>query len=246
MDLDGEGKSDCKTGIDFLDHMLTLFAKHSLFNLEVKAKGDLKVDIHHTNEDVGIVLGEALNKAFPKERLPRRSAPRNDGSEIDAIAVTYGPGLIGSLLVGVETAKTLATVWKKPLVPVNHLLGHFYANWVNKLLAVSHSPLASQKPARNATHSVAGGPKANSQPSLPSAYWFPAAILIWCYFRRKEAPLHLQVTANINIWAAPAMMQPENALTNAPDSLDYPIREGPPLQNLQKKETPRLLIYPGR
>ena len=47
LDLDGEGKSDCKTGIDFLDHMLTLFAKHSLFNMEVKAKGDLKVDIHH-------------------------------------------------------------------------------------------------------------------------------------------------------------------------------------------------------
>ena len=115
------------------------------------------------------VIEEALNQAFPKERLPRRSAPRNDGSEIDAIAVTYGPGLIGSLLVGVETAKTLATVWKKPLVPVNHLLGHFYANWVNKLLAVSHSPLASQKPARNATHSVAGGRTAKSeQPAFPA------------------------------------------------------------------------------
>ncbi len=50
--------------------------------------------------------------------------------DIDAIAVTYGPGLIGSLLVGVETAKTLATVWEKPLIPVNHLLGHFYANWI--------------------------------------------------------------------------------------------------------------------
>ena len=52
------------------------------------------------------------------------------GQEIDAIAVTYGPGLIGSLLVGVETAKTLATIWKKPLIPINHLLGHFYANWI--------------------------------------------------------------------------------------------------------------------
>lgn len=50
---------------------------------------------------------------------------------IDAIAVTNGPGLIGSLLVGVETAKTLAMVWNKPLIPVNHLLGHFYANWVS-------------------------------------------------------------------------------------------------------------------
>ena len=68
LDLDGEGKSDCKTGIDFLDHMLTLFAKHSLFNLKVKAKGDLKVDIHHTNEDVGIALGEALSRALKDKR----------------------------------------------------------------------------------------------------------------------------------------------------------------------------------
>ncbi len=50
--------------------------------------------------------------------------------QIDAIAVTYGPGLIGSLLVGVETAKVLAKIWDKPLIPVNHLLGHFYANWI--------------------------------------------------------------------------------------------------------------------
>lgn len=51
-------------------------------------------------------------------------------SKIDVIAVTIGPGLIGSLLVGVETAKTLAYVWKKPIVPVNHLQAHLYANWL--------------------------------------------------------------------------------------------------------------------
>ena len=51
-------------------------------------------------------------------------------SQIDAIACAYGPGLIGSLLVGVETAKTLAVVWNKPLIPVNHLIGHIYANWL--------------------------------------------------------------------------------------------------------------------
>jgi N6-L-threonylcarbamoyladenine synthase len=50
--------------------------------------------------------------------------------EIDALAVTIGPGLIGSLLVGVEAAKTLSLAWDKPLIPVNHLLGHIYANWV--------------------------------------------------------------------------------------------------------------------
>lgn len=50
--------------------------------------------------------------------------------EIGAIAVTIGPGLIGSLLVGVETAKSLALTWKKPIIPVNHLVGHIYANWI--------------------------------------------------------------------------------------------------------------------
>lgn len=53
-------------------------------------------------------------------------------NEIDAIAVTYGPGLIGSLLVGVETAKTLSYVFNKPLIPVNHLLAHIYANYINR------------------------------------------------------------------------------------------------------------------
>jgi N6-L-threonylcarbamoyladenine synthase len=51
--------------------------------------------------------------------------------DLDAIAVTQGPGLIGSLLIGVETAKTLAYLWKKPIIPVNHLFGHIYANFVN-------------------------------------------------------------------------------------------------------------------
>ncbi len=50
--------------------------------------------------------------------------------DINAIAVTQGPGLIGSLLVGVETAKVLVKIWDKPLIPVNHLIGHFYANWI--------------------------------------------------------------------------------------------------------------------
>lgn len=63
--------------------------------------------------------------------------------EIDAIAITYGPGLIGSLLIGVETVKALAKVWDKPLIPVNHLIGHFYANWIfqeNKIATDSSHP----------------------------------------------------------------------------------------------------------
>lgn len=64
LNLDGEGKCDIATGIGFLNHMLTLLAKHSFMDLAVKAKGDLDVDSHHTVEDIGIVLGEALKEAL--------------------------------------------------------------------------------------------------------------------------------------------------------------------------------------
>jgi imidazoleglycerol-phosphate dehydratase len=64
LTLDGQGKSGISTGVPFFDHMLTLFAKHGLFDLEVAAKGDVAVDYHHTVEDVGLVLGEAFKQAL--------------------------------------------------------------------------------------------------------------------------------------------------------------------------------------
>ncbi|MCE0482685.1 MAG: imidazoleglycerol-phosphate dehydratase HisB [Methylacidiphilales bacterium] len=64
LTVDGRGTSRIATGIPFFDHMLTLFAKHALFDLEVRAKGDVQVDFHHTVEDTGIVLGQALAKAL--------------------------------------------------------------------------------------------------------------------------------------------------------------------------------------
>lgn len=63
INLDGEGKSDIKTGNGFFDHMLTGFAKHGFFDLNVKVNGDLEVDCHHTVEDTGIVLGNAIKEA---------------------------------------------------------------------------------------------------------------------------------------------------------------------------------------
>lgn len=63
IDLDGTGKSDIDTGIGFLDHMLEAFSRHGFFNLTVKCQGDLHVDGHHTAEDIGIVLGEAIKEA---------------------------------------------------------------------------------------------------------------------------------------------------------------------------------------
>lgn len=64
LDLDGTGKSTIESGCGFLDHMLTLFAKHSGFDLAVKCKGDVEVDYHHTTEDVGIALGKAFFSAL--------------------------------------------------------------------------------------------------------------------------------------------------------------------------------------
>lgn len=64
LNLDGKGKSKIDTGCGFLDHMLTLFAKHGRFDLNVKCKGDAYVDFHHTTEDIGICLGQAFNKAL--------------------------------------------------------------------------------------------------------------------------------------------------------------------------------------
>src|SRR3989338_9617127 len=62
LNLDGKGKTSVKTGIAFLDHMLMLLGTHGAFDLTVKATGDLEVDLHHTNEDVGIVVGQAFDK----------------------------------------------------------------------------------------------------------------------------------------------------------------------------------------
>ncbi len=64
LNLDGSGKSRVRTGIGFLDHMLDLFAKHALLDLEIKGRGDLQVDDHHTVEDVGLALGQALDRAL--------------------------------------------------------------------------------------------------------------------------------------------------------------------------------------
>lgn len=67
IDMDGTGKADVSTGIPFFDHMLNAFAVHGFFDLNLNAKGDLEVDYHHTVEDVGLVLGQAISKALDKK-----------------------------------------------------------------------------------------------------------------------------------------------------------------------------------
>jgi imidazoleglycerol-phosphate dehydratase len=68
VDLDGTGTSDIETGVPFYDHLLTAFAKHSLTDLTVRARGDIEIDVHHTVEDVGIVLGRAIREALGDKR----------------------------------------------------------------------------------------------------------------------------------------------------------------------------------
>lgn len=75
LDLDGTGRSDIHTGCGFLDHMLTLFARHGRFDLTVACQGDLWVDDHHTVEDVGICLGDAFARPWGTSGAWRATAP---------------------------------------------------------------------------------------------------------------------------------------------------------------------------
>ena len=72
LDLDGTGVSNVRSGIPFFDHMLTLFARHGLFDLDLDAKGDIEVDFHHTVEDAGITLGQAIARALGEKKGIRR------------------------------------------------------------------------------------------------------------------------------------------------------------------------------
>ncbi|MDD4933645.1 MAG: imidazoleglycerol-phosphate dehydratase HisB [Methylacidiphilaceae bacterium] len=72
LHLDGSGRAECETGIPFFDHMLSLFARHGLFDLRVRARGDREVDFHHTVEDVGICLGQAVRRALGDREGIRR------------------------------------------------------------------------------------------------------------------------------------------------------------------------------
>jgi imidazoleglycerol-phosphate dehydratase len=72
LDLDGKGRAEVNTGVGFLDHMLELFSRHSLVDLHVTCRGDLHVDAHHTTEDVGICLGQALDQALGDKEGIRR------------------------------------------------------------------------------------------------------------------------------------------------------------------------------
>ena len=106
VNLDGKGKYKIKTGIGFLDHMLEQLSKHSLIDLEVNAKGDTHIDLHHTTEDTGIAIGEAIKKAAGNRKGITRYAstmiPMDETLSRVSIDVSNRPYLIWKVKLKVE------------------------------------------------------------------------------------------------------------------------------------------------
>lgn len=103
LNLDGSGEYKVNTGIGFLDHMFCLFARHGVFDLTLEAKGDLKVDLHHTVEDVGISLGEAI-----KEALGGKEGIRRFGTSITPMDESLG-------MVSIDLSGRTACCFDAPL-----------------------------------------------------------------------------------------------------------------------------------
>jgi imidazoleglycerol-phosphate dehydratase len=103
LDLDGKGISKVCTSVPFLDHMLDLFTRHGLFNMEVEAKGDIDIDFHHTVEDIGIVLGQAFREALGDKKGIRRygqaSVPMDETLASVAIDLSGRPYLVYNVKV---------------------------------------------------------------------------------------------------------------------------------------------------
>jgi len=113
LGLDGRGRYDVGTGIRFLDHMLELFARHGAFDLRVKATGDLDVDQHHTVEDLGIALGEAVSKALGRRRGINRAGyfvmPMDETLAVAAVDLGGRPHTVVDLKVTASRVGDLQT-----------------------------------------------------------------------------------------------------------------------------------------
>ncbi len=101
LNLDGKGEAQVSTGVGFLDHMLELFTRHGLFDLTIRATGDLEVDEHHTVEDVGICLGQALDKALAERqgiaRFGAASCPMDEALAQVSLDISGRPFLVFNL-----------------------------------------------------------------------------------------------------------------------------------------------------
>jgi imidazoleglycerol-phosphate dehydratase len=113
LDLDGQGNSEIETGIPFLNHMLELFAKHGLFDLKIKAQGDLEIDAHHTVEDIGICLGQSLKQAVGDKKGIKRfgdsTIPMDESLVLTAVDISGRPHLEYDVDLPVELIGTFDT-----------------------------------------------------------------------------------------------------------------------------------------
>jgi imidazoleglycerol-phosphate dehydratase len=113
LNLDGRGAASARTGVGFFDHMLDLLSRHSLIDLDVAAEGDLQVDAHHTVEDVGIVLGQALEKALGDKRGIHRYGwaivPMDESLAQVAVDLSGRPAFVFNVVFSGGTIGTFAT-----------------------------------------------------------------------------------------------------------------------------------------
>jgi len=125
LDLDGSGQSSAKTGIGMLDHLVEQIGKHGLFDLRVTATGDLHVDEHHTVEDVGIAIGQALDRALRERRGIVRMADAL--VPLDEALASVAVDISGRPFCAVDVTWTLDRIGELPASLVEHLLGSIAA-----------------------------------------------------------------------------------------------------------------------
>ncbi|MFO0809594.1 MAG: imidazoleglycerol-phosphate dehydratase HisB [Gemmataceae bacterium] len=148
LDLDGTGRAEVATGVGFFDHMLTHVAKHGLFDLTVKAAGDLHIDAHHTVEDIGIVLGQAIKQALGDKAGIRRygdcTLPMDETLVTAAVDLSGRPFFGWRVDVPNETLGTFASqlgeeFWRAVAnaAAINlHVIGHYGRNTHHILEAI--------------------------------------------------------------------------------------------------------------
>lgn len=166
LDLDGAGKSEISTGCGFLDHMLTLFARHGRFDLTVQAKGDTWVDDHHTVEDVGITLGDAFAQALGEKRGVTRYGstilPMDEALILTAVDLSGRGLLCYDLAIPSEKVGTFDT----------QLAGEFFAAFARRADLTLH---VKQLAGTNSHHIIEGAFKSLARSLRTAVAIDPAA-----------------------------------------------------------------------
>lgn len=166
LDLDGTGKSEISTGCGFLDHMLTLFARHGRFDLTVQAKGDTWVDDHHTVEDVGITLGDAFAQALGDKRGVTRYGstilPMDEALILTAVDLSGRGLLCYDLAIPTEKVGTFDT----------QLVGEFFAAFARRADLTLH---VKQLAGANSHHIIEGAFKSLARSLRTAVAIDPAA-----------------------------------------------------------------------